>query len=750
MGGWVYGSFFSRLDRPRFADTLASRARQPTEMAVHARLAERSLDVVRRRRWVRTRCKRNTRQMVPFRAGRSLVLSTREPCGRRISSASLSSCETASSSIVHADDNARTGNMTLSRTGTPMHGSSRASIADGAPLIERDMDVVAVDCARLQRCLLGRSGTLDPLATARQQLRAVQQLATVFSECRDRHPSRSKKGSGSETSEAVVLMHSVSRRPLDLATLFSVAVLEKLFLLAASASECPAEGWSLPCLHVEGGRKTSELLRSGAKRLLTRLNQHSHVIWRATAPTVNLECLAQCSNTTTGNDQMHARSLGDVCDAVRAREFAAVSAFDKLQEGVITPGEYEQVMSVIAGSQNLETLAIAEETLTNSDGKMTHESELKDNAGADRAAMTIADLMTDNVEMATSNGAADQIELLQSHLRRVSCCVHPDSAFVLTLDAEQKLSPVWETKQRAKAIQAITQEESSFELGVQGAHVGSEIIPEEIALNPETDRIPKNNLGPEPEPDRNLTSQYEQPRQLKQQQQQQEEDQGFEQGHEREHGLVVKQSPKQESEPLIVQKTKMEYNKQSEQKSDPGKRVGHLVSPRSQSTLEIASTPEVERGEDQYGRDQSRIQSELRSLKDANDALMHQVRVLSMQLNASLRVPGTIDQSQSQTYRGRQEDVNLNADTQGNEHSYKHEHKLGLAASEVSTDEDNSKNDPGGTLGSVQATVSRLPMEPATLIQELHACNNLTRILQDSLHDEVIESSSESDSGESC
>ena len=160
------------------------------------RLAEKPLDVVRRRRWVRTRCKRGSR--------------THRAVPTRISSPN---CSFASAHESYTRLSSRSGS---------------ASFGDTQPLIERDMDVVAVDSSRLKQWLLGQDRTSDPLITARRQLRAVQQLTQIFSEYRAAWRATrtgaetqtplavvGEEGEQQAAEEAFVLMDSVSGRPLE-------------------------------------------------------------------------------------------------------------------------------------------------------------------------------------------------------------------------------------------------------------------------------------------------------------------------------------------------------------------------------------------------------------------------------------------------------------------------------------------------------------------------------------------------------
>ena len=246
---------------------------------------------------------------------------------------------------------------------------------------------------------------------------------------------------------------------------------------------------------------------------VVQVNQHSHIIWHSATPVDRSERFS---------DHGHAESLVDVRDAVRAREFAAVSAFDKLQEGVITPGEYEQVMSVIAGSRHLETPVIAEENSTDSDGshdsdgrdeQLAHDAEPEEHAGADPAAITIADLITNDVEIVTGDDTDDRIELLQSHLRRVSCHVEPESALVLTFDARSSMPLVCEMKQRAKLKQTATRQESQFQLGELQPGLDTELP---VALNLETESRLESTQDPGTEPNLNPKPHHEQTQQQRQ------------------------------------------------------------------------------------------------------------------------------------------------------------------------------------------------------------------------------------------
>ena len=114
--GWVYGSFFSRLERPRL-------------LSASQRTVERPLDVVRRRKWVRTRCKRTTQKKGPQPRviDRQFVQSVAEARGQRVASVSFGRHGALSFDV---------DRRSVSKT---------SSFFDSAPLVERDM-VRGVPC----------------------------------------------------------------------------------------------------------------------------------------------------------------------------------------------------------------------------------------------------------------------------------------------------------------------------------------------------------------------------------------------------------------------------------------------------------------------------------------------------------------------------------------------------------------------------------------------------------------------------
>jgi hypothetical protein len=197
--------------------------------------------------------------------------------------------------------------------------------------IVRCQDVIAVDSARLQLWLVAPAPA-DALLTARRQLRSIQQLSFLLGIWQKKKKKRGGEVGPPNASrdEGNVLMDSVRGVPLAFATLFSVPVIEKLFLLAASASECTVEAWGVDAPHAEG-RKTGEKLRYAARRLLAKLNNFRQQRDERSEQDVN----------SGGRSKEDALLAGD-----RAR--AAEAAFKKVDEGTISREEYEIIIAKIA------------------------------------------------------------------------------------------------------------------------------------------------------------------------------------------------------------------------------------------------------------------------------------------------------------------------------------------------------------------------------------------------------------------
>jgi hypothetical protein len=137
--GWLYGSFFSMLDRPRLLSS------------TH-RASEQKLDVVRRRRWVRTRCRGMVRPKGPRQriVGKQFVQSVAQSQGKRVASMS---CNGAGEDVLSFD--AADSVLVSAASSSFAADSTPLVICDSVRLAARDVcDIVIQNLSRFSPSLL--------------------------------------------------------------------------------------------------------------------------------------------------------------------------------------------------------------------------------------------------------------------------------------------------------------------------------------------------------------------------------------------------------------------------------------------------------------------------------------------------------------------------------------------------------------------------------------------------------------------